>query len=240
VWRYQFQCQSRCFGRHVVEHDALRAQGRGLAHVVQRPALDLQGRAGRIGGAHAAHGLGDGAGVVDVVVLEHEHLFEVGPVVVATAHAHGVFLEIALAGGGLAGVQDTDARAFHCQHETPCGVGYAGEVADEVHDDPFGLQQDRCRGQDAGHLAAALHGIAVVRQEGHGGVGAAHAFEDDAGQGQPGHEGVLLGHDGRAQQGRGREEGLGGQVPAVLLQRQVHQAVEHGQALVTEELKEHA
>ena len=112
-------------------------------------------------------------------------------------------------------------------------------MADEVHDDPLGFEQDWCRSLDAGHLASACHGIAVGSQEGDSGFCEAHAFEDDGDERQTCHQGVLLGHNGRMQHGCRREEGFGGQVAAVLLQGEVHQSVQHDQPFVSEELEKH-
>ena len=71
------------WGVHVVEHDAgLGDQLHGLGDLFQAAAFDFDGRQGISdrrgkGPAQGGHGLGRAAGLVDVVVLEHEHFGQV-------------------------------------------------------------------------------------------------------------------------------------------------------------------
>ena len=185
---------------HVVEHDALRREAHGFAHMVESPAFDFQWRTRVVCSAQGFHGQGDGARLIDMVVLEHEHVFEIQAVIVPTAHAHGVFLQISLPRRGFAGIQNAHARAFDGPGKAPGGIGHARQVADEIHDHPLGLEQNPCRGTDPGRFLPADEDIAVRRKQVYPVFGTVHAVQYDGDKGQTGHDGVFFGHNHRVQQ----------------------------------------
>ena len=108
-------------------------------------------------------------------------------------------------------------------------------MAQKVEDDPFGFEQRHGRADQTGHHRAVGNPVAVGGVQGDdAGRGVAHAFDDQPGDGQSGHQGVFLGHDAGGQPvGRG-EHGHGGAVRAVLLQGEINGPQEKGQGLPLE------
>ena len=91
---------------HVVEHDHVGAGRQGLADLEEAGRLDLDPEPGAGLGTGAAHGLGDVADEVEVVVLDQDHVGQADAVVRAAPELHGVLLEEAQAGRRLARVED--------------------------------------------------------------------------------------------------------------------------------------
>ena len=82
--------------------------------------------------ARARHRGGDAAGDRDVVVLDHHAAIEPEPVIGAAAAHHGVLLQHAQAGRGLAGVDQPGARAGDFLDVLRGLGGDAGEMLHDV------------------------------------------------------------------------------------------------------------
>ena len=125
---------------HVVEQDPLAARVEQLAELVEVGHLHLDGEV-RVRGADRLEGRDDPAGREHVVVLDHRQVDEAEPVVDAAAAAHGVLLQGAEAGQGLAGVEHPGLGALERGHPVRGGGGDAGEVRGEVQGGALGGQQ---------------------------------------------------------------------------------------------------
>ena len=107
---------------HVVQHDDVRPGLQRLPHLVQVAGLHLQLDHMAQLFSDGRHRLGDAAGRVDVIVLEHGAVGQVEAMVFPAAHCHRVFLQGAQAGQGLAGVGDGRVGF-------PPPAGHTGRVA---------------------------------------------------------------------------------------------------------------
>ena len=92
----------RTAGVHVVEQHDGRAAGERLVQLLERVDLDLEGVQVRGAGAYELDRGGDAAGRRDVVVLDHRAVEQAEAVRRAAAVHHGLLLEGAQAGRGLA------------------------------------------------------------------------------------------------------------------------------------------
>ena len=125
-------------GRHVIEQDHFGTGANGFFHFGERGGFDLDLR--RVGGGEAGefYGLGERAGGGDVVVFDEDVLAEGGAVVHAAAAAHGVFLECAPAGCGLARIDDAGGGAGEGIRVAARLRGDAGEALNEIEGGALG------------------------------------------------------------------------------------------------------
>ena len=134
----------------------------------------------------AVDGIDDAAGEVDVVVLEQDHVEQSDAVVAASANLHGLLLEHAHAGGGLAGVEHAGLGALQ---PLDILVGHGGNAAHALHDvehESLGLQQGAHATGDNHGDVALLDARAVLHEhlDLHVGVEAAEHFLGDLDAGQ--------------------------------------------------------
>ena len=148
-------------GRHVIEQDHFGTGANGFFHFGERGGFDLDLR--RVGGGEAGelHGLGERAGGGDVVVFDEDVLAEGGAVVHAAAAAHGVFLECAPAGCGLARIDDAGGGAGEGIRVAARLRGDAGEALNEIEGGALG-GEERCSGAgDGENLGAVFDAVPV-------------------------------------------------------------------------------
>ena len=139
------------------------------------------------------YSIGDAAGKVDVVVLEHDGRRQVVTVVAAAANADSVLFKNAVVGAGLTGVQQGDAGAFQ-QGRHLMGIGgNAAHSLQVVQRNALTGKQGAYIARNNGQLLAGLYGIAVPAEEFH--LGAGVQQRKDAGiDRQTGNNAVLLGN----------------------------------------------
>ncbi|OQB01621.1 MAG: hypothetical protein BWY25_01033 [Chloroflexi bacterium ADurb.Bin222] len=238
-------CSERHIARSFQRHAASR-EGDGLpqrlqVHVVQQDAVERRGdgqRCAQLGeGAHfdfdgqfgmrragAGHGGSEAAGAVNVIVFHHEHVEEGHAVILPAAHAHGVFIEHAIAGQRLAGVEDHGARCGDGVHEIARRRGNTRHPLQEVECRALPRQQRRARAADLGEELARgdFLSVADIRGESECGV---HGAEDGFRYGQAGDDPRRFGDDAPDQRHGGVEGGLAGRIagPDVLGEGQFDQ-----------------
>lgn len=107
-----------------------------------------------------------------VVILHHGAVIQAHAVVGASAVGHGGFLQQAVAGSGLAGVQDAGAGVGNGLHVFPGERGYAGKALDEVERSAFRSQDGAGGAFNEHHHGAGRHGFPVMQVDFHlqGGV----------------------------------------------------------------------
>ena len=155
------------FGREVVEHDAVATLLQCLVQFLEIAdfALYLQVLALVLAVLlGTGDGIVDAAAEVDVVVLEENHVEESDAVVHAAAYAHGLLLQHAHAGSGLAGVEDTGACAG-IDEGLLIAVGhggYAGHALQYVEHQALGLQQALLAALDRHDDVAGTHVCPVL------------------------------------------------------------------------------
>src|SRR5688500_15860058 len=98
-------------------------------------------------------GSGDASARADVVVLDEDGVIEAGAVVVAAADAHGVLLEDAMAGCGLAGVEDDCVCTLDGLSGTAAHSGYTREALEEVESGALAGENNVGRAGDACYFA---------------------------------------------------------------------------------------
>ena len=165
------------FVGHVVEQNVLRARLGRLGDLFQTVRLDLDLQL-RILFADLRHAPGNAAGALQrgefaVVVLDHRPVVQTDPVIARAAHRDGVFLEIAVAGRGLAGVEQHGFASRERRRVTVRGRCDAAEPLDEIERGPFGGQQRlRVAGNFGDHFARLTqfavrleHGVGAHRVE---------------------------------------------------------------------------
>lgn len=123
-------------GAHVVEQEAGGACLQGGFDLVE--GVDFADHVAHASGQRAGDGRADAAGDEDMVVLDHRCVPQAHAVVVAAAHAHGVFFEVAEAGDGLAGIEQAGLRLAHGIDIGAGEGGYAREVLHGVERGAFG------------------------------------------------------------------------------------------------------
>ena len=205
------QLDRRRHGRvvHVVEHDDVGPGLHGLAHLVERLALDLDlANEGHVRAAGLDR-LGDAARGVDVVVLDQDAVGEVVAVVARPAHAHGLLLEDAHVGRGLAGVHELGPGAREKRRHRAGLGGNAAHALEVVEGDPLAGKQGAHMGVHRAEELALLHLVAVRDRE----VGCCRGVEQLEGADedvQAADHAVLLGDEldlprrlGRDDRGRG-------------------------------------
>ena len=103
--------------------------------------------------------VGNAAGKVDVVVLEQNHVKQPDAVVAASSNLHGLFLQHAHAGCGLASVQHAGLGALQPLH---VAVGHGGYAAHALHD----VEHETLRLQQRAHTARDDHGNVALMDMG--------------------------------------------------------------------------
>ena len=98
----------------------------------------------------------------EVVVLDEDAVGEVEAMVVTAADAHGVPLQSAQAGGGLAGIDDAGVETVDCIDEAAGEAGGAGETLQHVQGDALAGEDGREGAFDLGDDAAVFQRRAVL------------------------------------------------------------------------------
>ena len=150
----------------------------------------------------------------------------------AAAHAYRVLVQVAVSGGGLAGVHDAGTTALY---GADVAVGVAGDAAhalQEVQGSPLRPQDAPRRALDAGHVIAGGQSGAVGKQS----VDLQHfidALENGCADVQPGQYPVVLGSDHPHGPDIVRHQVLGRGIVEYLVFRQcgVDEAVDLGRQL---------
>ena len=192
----------------------------GLPHLVQVAGLHLQLDHMAQLFPDGRHRLGDAAGRVDVIVLEHGAVGQVEAVVFPAAHRHRVFLQGAQAGQGLAGVGDGRAGPLH-QPDIPVGgARHSRHVLQEVECRSLPLEQAAGGALQLGNDVAVRH-PASLRQPDFIREGGIQQLENPQGNLQTADHTLRLGHEAGGGAGGGRDHQIGGgvQIIDVLLQR---------------------
>ena len=114
-------------------------------------------------GAQPRQRRGDAAGGGDMIVLDQRGVIQAEAVVEAAAAAHGIFLQGAQAGQGLAGADDARLGALHRLDQRRRGGGDAGQMAQEIQRHPLGGQDGAGRAADGGQQRAGCN-VAAVRR----------------------------------------------------------------------------
>ena len=180
--------------RHVVEQDPVGAGVERLGDLVQRVALDLDGKTGR---PRARDRLGDRAGDAQVVVLDQDAVVEAEAMVRAAAAADGVLLELAQARRRLAGVEDRRAGAVDRVDVAAGERGDAAEAAEQVEREPLAREHRARRALETRGDRPRLDAVAVggERLEGVG----AQLLEDGRGDVEAADHAGLLEQDRASQ-----------------------------------------
>ena len=101
-------------------------------HLYLQPAVCLPG---------PAHGFLDRTGVIDVVILDQDHVIQPNAVVLAAPARHCQFIQRSQARGGLACIEDDRACPGHRLHKLIGQRGDPRHAPQEVERAPFGGQQ---------------------------------------------------------------------------------------------------
>src|SRR3989338_8433635 len=149
--------------RHVVEQDRVGAGLQGLAELGFVAHFGLDELAGAVLFAGAAHCLAHAAGKARVVFFDEPGVKQAEAVVRAAADAHGVALEQAQAGSGLAGVAQLRFRSLQAGDVAAGEGGDAAQALQEVERGALAAQE---RAGVAPHLGqhAAAHELAFFDQ----------------------------------------------------------------------------
>ena len=123
--------------------------------------LDLDQMAGGLPGA-LEHGA-DAAGDRDVIVLDQHRVVEAEAVIEAAAAAHGVFLQRAQPGRGLARADDARLGVGDARDERRGRGGDARQVAEEIERGAFGAENGARIARDRHQLGAGRDRRAVAR-----------------------------------------------------------------------------
>jgi len=98
-----------------------------------------------------------------MVVLDEKPVVEAEAMVDAAAAAHGIFLQGAQAGRGLAGIEDLRFRAGHGLDEEAGPGRHAGKLLEEIEGAPLGGQDRARRAANLQRRFARLERGAVLR-----------------------------------------------------------------------------
>ena len=196
---------------HVVEHDAVNGQGQGSAQLVQVLDFYFNQITASIAGTHAFDGRPDAIGAVDMVILDKHHIVEAGAVVLPAAHTHGVFIDVAQAGDGLARVKDDGMRAGDGLDELVGECGNARHTPQEVQGGALTSQQPLAGTGDFDEQGAGLNVLPILEM-GLPGDAWVNQVEDSLRQRHAGDDSLSLGGDAPLQPGLWGQRGLGGDV----------------------------
>ena len=86
----------------------------------------------------APHCFGDGPGVIDVVILDQDHIIQANAMVQTAPPGHRQFVQRSQAGGGLARIEDDCTGPGDCIHELARQGGDPRHASHEVEGGPFG------------------------------------------------------------------------------------------------------
>ena len=84
-----------------------------------------------------------------MIVLDQHRVIQPEAVIEAAAAAHGIFLQDAQTGQGLAGADDARLGALHRLHQRRRRRGDAGQMAQEIQRHPLGRENGAGRAADA-------------------------------------------------------------------------------------------
>ncbi len=147
----------------------------------------------------------------------------------ATARTHGVLLQGAQAGHGLARAADARLVASHRLDESRGRGGNAAQVTQEVQRHPLGRQHAARRAGDDGDAVARFDAAAVGPLDPH----LDRRIDQTEGQRssiQAGHDTGLARHQGRLGPRRGGHDRVGGEIAGtaeILQERGTHDRLEH-------------
>ncbi len=181
---------------HVVEHDSIHPGCNRLQYIVPGPAFDFNGRTGFVSVAQSGNRGRDGSSLVDVIVLEHEHLGQVEAMISPSADQNGVFFRIAKTWQGLAGVQEMGGCTLKGLDKAVGQGGNPGEVRQIIEDDPLRFEQQGGRPAQGADVLGSEDPAAFICQvlDIRFVSGRACPFQDERDQGQTGNNSISLGY----------------------------------------------
>src|SRR5512134_184221 len=149
---------------HVVEKDRIGALRRRRLGIFQALHLDLDADQMRDGPPRRRQRLGDPPRCADPVLFDQDAVGERGAMIDAASDPDGVFLQRAMQGGGLPGVQDPGAVRGDLLHVSRGRRGDAGKPLQEIQRHALAAQQGTCGTPRLAHAIPGLHAEPLLRE----------------------------------------------------------------------------